>query len=474
MPAPPESRHATACKVCRRRGRKCDRALPFCHACKQRGVQCEGYVTRWPGVAARGKLAGKRVPVLDESDTGPSSRQQKPPRKQDRAPRPNIKNSLLSGCDDEKQRSKEISRSEIDRLVRHYVKDLSSIFFLGDGQSRNPMFDYVLPLLDTVPSIRYAIAGSAACHIAAQASDKDLDETSLSLRVLATQSLATRFKDPVLAAHPQTLAAILMLAQLDMCSGDCIEFEMHLQGAVAICRDKASDHAANRHYFEQRITWLDILSSTTSTRLPYLTPVEIKAALGRFSIGGKRRWSYDVFPCPIDLCETLLDVSILYKQDTPDRVFEVERLVQASSLLGRLDRWQHTDTSADEPRTHLVEAWRYGIMAYLLRLFPKAQTETVFEASSVADRVLHHVGRIPLATSWSYASLWPIFQAAVSLGDEAIEQRGWIRNYLQVALVSVGCRHFSNALETLEFAWQQRGGQGLSATGTYGRTIMLG
>lgn len=96
------------------------------------------------------------------------------------------------------------------------MKDLSSIFFLGDGQSRNPMFDYVLPLLSTVPSVRYAIAGSAACHIAAQASDRELDERSLSLRVLATQSLATRFQDASLAAHPHTLAGILMLAQLDV------------------------------------------------------------------------------------------------------------------------------------------------------------------------------------------------------------------------------------------------------------------
>lgn len=59
--------HGTACKGCRRRGRKCDRTLPACLSCRRRGVECEGYVTRWPGVAARGKLAGKSIPVHEKS-----------------------------------------------------------------------------------------------------------------------------------------------------------------------------------------------------------------------------------------------------------------------------------------------------------------------------------------------------------------------------------------------------------------------
>src|SRR5688500_18995250 len=61
------SLHANACIVCRRRGRKCDRTLPTCLACEKRGTPCEGYVTKWPGVAARGKLAGKSIPVVNSS-----------------------------------------------------------------------------------------------------------------------------------------------------------------------------------------------------------------------------------------------------------------------------------------------------------------------------------------------------------------------------------------------------------------------
>ena len=78
------------------------------------------------------------------------------------------------------------------------------------------MFHYVLPLVDTVPPIRYAIAASAACHIAARTSDEALDQTSLSLRVRATYSLRERLKDPNLATNQTMLASILMLAQLDV------------------------------------------------------------------------------------------------------------------------------------------------------------------------------------------------------------------------------------------------------------------
>jgi hypothetical protein len=62
--------HPTACRNCRRRGRKCDRTLPTCQSCKDRSCVCEGYVTRWAGVAARGRLRGKTIPVLLDEDTG--------------------------------------------------------------------------------------------------------------------------------------------------------------------------------------------------------------------------------------------------------------------------------------------------------------------------------------------------------------------------------------------------------------------
>lgn len=62
--------HPTACRTCRRRGRKCDKTLPFCQSCKDRSVVCEGYVTRWANIAARGKLQGRTIPILLDEEGG--------------------------------------------------------------------------------------------------------------------------------------------------------------------------------------------------------------------------------------------------------------------------------------------------------------------------------------------------------------------------------------------------------------------
>lgn len=96
------------------------------------------------------------------------------------------------------------------------IQDLSSIFYLGSGPGDNPMFLYVLPLIDSVPPIRYAIAASASCHLAARTSDQVLEKKSLHLRVHATHLLREMLRDPYTAADQSILASMLMLAQLDV------------------------------------------------------------------------------------------------------------------------------------------------------------------------------------------------------------------------------------------------------------------
>lgn len=78
------------------------------------------------------------------------------------------------------------------------------------------MFHYVLPLIDSVPPIRFALAGSASCHIAAKTSDELLEQKSLRLRLHATHLLREMLQKPNTATDHTILASILMLAQLDV------------------------------------------------------------------------------------------------------------------------------------------------------------------------------------------------------------------------------------------------------------------
>ena len=81
------------------------------------------------------------------------------------------------------------------------------------------MFHYALPLIHTIPPIRFALAGSASCHIAARTSDETLARKSLRLRVHATYLLREMLQVPEGVSDQNVLASILMLAQLDVSEG---------------------------------------------------------------------------------------------------------------------------------------------------------------------------------------------------------------------------------------------------------------
>lgn len=68
---------STSCWTCRRRRVKCDRALPECQKCSTGEEYCQGYSEtrplRWTnGVASRGKLMGKRLPIIDANKSSAS------------------------------------------------------------------------------------------------------------------------------------------------------------------------------------------------------------------------------------------------------------------------------------------------------------------------------------------------------------------------------------------------------------------
>lgn len=120
----------------------------------------------------------------------------------------------------------------------------------------------------------------------------------------------------------------------------------------------------------------------------------------------------------------------------------------------------------------MLEVWRFGIMAYLGRLFPS--TDNLTDAKTRTTQALKCADLIPPATSWSYSLLWPIFQLGAVLDIEALDAKAWIRKRLNLAFEAAGCRHFSNALETLESIWIDHIQHLFPPVSAHGRRIMLG
>lgn len=68
------------CFACAQNGVKCDRRRPYCSQCLDRGKDCSGYKTTltWGvGVASRGKLRGRALPVSDGQSTASSLKERR-------------------------------------------------------------------------------------------------------------------------------------------------------------------------------------------------------------------------------------------------------------------------------------------------------------------------------------------------------------------------------------------------------------
>ncbi|KFY16725.1 hypothetical protein V492_01133 [Pseudogymnoascus sp. VKM F-4246] len=226
------------------------------------------------------------------------------------------------------------------------AREISEAFYLGHGPAETPYTRHVLPMIRSVPSVRCAVAATAACHIANRREDDQLKRQSLHLRLKATELLRMELKDLPNGPDLTSLLCMLLLAQLDVCSGDCVEFETHLRAASAFIKLRGSD-GTERGFIEQRIAWLDVMGATTSSRMPHWSPEDLTATLNKFkSPSGEREWGFDVFYCPVDLFEYIANITILYKLE-PDAI-------QKAVLLGNaIKRWVCVDES--DPRRHMVE-----------------------------------------------------------------------------------------------------------------------
>lgn len=95
--------------------------------------------------------------------------------------------------------------------------ELSSVFYLGTTPTESPYMLHVIPLTREVLPLRYAVAASAACHLAARRRDDGLETQSRELRLEAVRLLRSRLERKELSTDFGTLASMIMMAQLDVC-----------------------------------------------------------------------------------------------------------------------------------------------------------------------------------------------------------------------------------------------------------------
>ncbi|KAJ5984724.1 hypothetical protein N7481_006823 [Penicillium waksmanii] len=139
-------------------------------------------------------------------------------------------------------------------LVKYYAREISTAFYLGHGPAQTPYTQHILPMAKNVPCIRYAVGATASCHIGNRFQDNKLKMQSLHLRLEATKALRQQLRNDIEETDISSIACMVLLAQLDLCSGDCLEFGTHLNAASDIVKRHGSD-GTERGFFQQRLAW---------------------------------------------------------------------------------------------------------------------------------------------------------------------------------------------------------------------------
>lgn len=194
--------------------------------------------------------------------------------------------------------------------------------------------------------------------------------------------------------------------------------------------------------------------------------------LDRASTSQRGQWSFDVFPCPIDLFRYIADATMLYKLQSDHISPSAETMERVSVLIRGGNEWRgHSPNSG--PQYHMIEAWRLALILYITSLFPS--TSTPDAQSSLAKDILRHVRDIPAGTAWRRATNWALFQAGLVLRDRDMGDQKWLDAELKSMLAETGCRHYGIALEKLRLAWKSGHVHVNSITaGANGRRLMLG
>lgn len=258
---------------------------------------------------------------------------------------------------------------------------------------------------------------------------------------LLQQSLNSRNS----ALEAGTLVCILMVMHYEVGAGGLGTFQPHLAGARQVMQFRGKERTPGC-FVEQQIIVLDVMGSTSSSRSSTFSVADVQSFTKSIE-GHNCNWSSDLLACPISLLEAILDITSLYKSQFGPKNSNVS-LDQILLQKRRVLSWQSSGAQSDI-QWHLTEAFRYGIILYLLRLFNLMTDLT--ELRLMTKNVICHIGAIPTSSGWGYQSIWPLFQAAIVVTCDG--ERNWFRLRLIEMQQSSGCSVNAGALKVLERQW---------------------
>ncbi|KAJ9651236.1 hypothetical protein H2198_009491, partial [Neophaeococcomyces mojaviensis] len=349
--------------------------------------------------------------------------------------------------------------SDLNFILDYHVREVAAKLCVDNNAPVNPYRQYIYPLALQKPALLYACAAMSSVHYSTCQQNESFFVEALRHRGRALSRLQESMWSSVNALDEGNLATILMLILCDMCMGGHSNFEMYFAFAKSLM-DVRGPMRTRNNFVEQYISWLDIMSCASTSRKPVFSLSDITSLRDI-----QADWSHDVFPCAPDVFDILLEIIDLYKNN-----------VGAADLTARIDTLK-TRLLMSPPRIergmpwyHLTEAYRHGVLLYMLLLFEidSDEDEVVWLVSSI----IQHAKSTPNRSGWSDQLLWPLFHAGLKMTDARWQD--WLREKFREMQSSGGFRNVASAQETLDKIWNgQSSGKYVDLTVQEGMGDML-
>ncbi|KAJ5980795.1 hypothetical protein N7481_008093 [Penicillium waksmanii] len=471
---PPGRRLASKdCRCCIKRRIRCDRTIPQCQKCHIRGFSCPGFPIlhlRWDqGVASRGHLTGKKIPVLREKHQT---------EKQDSR----IFEYLISSETRETLTSaklnlvnKQLSSSLSEKLLQHFLSNVAFRLTWLDGPS-NPWRSLVVPLASRSSCLRLSILGLAAAHLSAIATDHDQSSmmevnTRIRNQILKVLSQKMRFElhktpasfdtTPGDSSLIETLASMVVLCYGEMHIPGSSDWKLHLRA----CRAIIERHDLQRLYRQSQNAVLkffikEVVDLETFGNVSvFATDLTTREYMSESPASNDQPWTFTALVNDITVAERSQYDShgALYTPvlENVDMRYWYVKILSAYDKATSMNTLLATDNKSMATPFHaIIEAHYYACLLYSYQAMMPQARETG-ELQSIFDSLWQIVGSLAANPSLQFAHdiFFPLFIAGTEC--QTREQCSQIEALFMQSISVTGFWCNYSVLQFLRLLWNQ-------------------
>ncbi|RAL13047.1 Zn(II)2Cys6 transcription factor [Aspergillus homomorphus CBS 101889] len=421
----------TDCSRCKLRRIQCDRTLPTCRKCKSRNFACPGYgpVFKWvQGVASRGRLSGRSIPVPLDAEKGP------------------VKNAIFRPLSTQLQGDEwpgptayiQVNTPGVtllSYLLQHFDKHVATKLAWVDGPD-NPWRNIVMRLTHTSQLVLNSVLAMASEDLVLryetgtphvrrlQAASLEYRSKTVSLLGQQLNSLPRKALESPCSLEKARciLASILLLYNVELLTAESARWQVHIQGAGAViqwmsqalCRpslDNQADVFLLYEYYYHSV----VMGLTT-----FDPPAEFTNHINTYD-------SLTVFSEFVQIMHTVTRAEREQYAGSPNATTPaLEDITQAivaarSRTLLLSQRINFRSLEAQRDFDHLASMYYYASLIYSHRVLGKGPSAERCIITS-RDAVLDHLSRLTEGACFAHDLVWPLFIAGTECRGCPAEQ----------------------------------------------------